>query len=268
MGCFSRRFGKSLIISLVLTLGMLLMPVSTELHAQNNVAALIDSETAEELIGLYNIQQENASEMLQVTTNSENYGANPLAPAFNLLATLRIVATQFRISLVQNQLAAAVAGEEVFVEDIEGTTDFIVFAWSSVLLTILANEANGLLNVIAIPRYTEARNRAMEAAERAKMREMELNCILDRTLEENFEDPEASCEDGVDNDCDFQADCSDTDCANDVACGGPGPVCGNGVIEEGEECEAQASPNGCEDLANAFCNTDTCTCETLNDGPF
>ncbi len=48
------------------------------------------------------------------------------------------------------------------------------------------------------------------------------------------EDPEASCSDGLDNDCDGDIDCADADCSPDPACA---VTCNNnGICEEGEDC--------------------------------
>jgi len=47
---------------------------------------------------------------------------------------------------------------------------------------------------------------------------------------------ETSCTDGIDNDCDTDVDCDDSDCDGDPAC--PSTECGNGVCEEGEDCNS------------------------------
>lgn len=48
----------------------------------------------------------------------------------------------------------------------------------------------------------------------------------------SFEQPGVDCDDGLDNDCDGQADCDDINCFADPAC----VICGNGVCELGEDC--------------------------------
>ena len=77
------------------------------------------------------------------------------------------------------------------------------------------------------------------------------------------EPTEATCDDGIDNDCDGPVDCADSDCATDPAC-----VCNNnGTCEVGEDCET--CPNDCASgttsgavCGNGICeagNGETCT---------
>ena len=47
-----------------------------------------------------------------------------------------------------------------------------------------------------------------------------------------FEQPGVTCDDGMDNDCDGQADCDDINCPSDPACA----ICGNSLCESGENC--------------------------------
>jgi hypothetical protein len=57
------------------------------------------------------------------------------------------------------------------------------------------------------------------------------------------EDPEVSCADGEDNDCDGFFDCEDVDCEGDPAC--QGPACDeDGICEPGEDCET--CPSDCD----------------------
>lgn len=63
----------------------------------------------------------------------------------------------------------------------------------------------------------------------------------------------ASCNDGLDNDCDGEADCNDPDCAGDPSC----PACDqDGVCEPGEDCHS--CPTDCRGMskgrrAGRFC---------------
>lgn len=71
-----------------------------------------------------------------------------------------------------------------------------------------------------------------------------------------FLDPDTSCEpspevcdDGSDNDCDGQADCSDSDCASDPICDGGGDACVNpGGLPKGDGCsdDADCCSNKCK----------------------
>jgi len=58
------------------------------------------------------------------------------------------------------------------------------------------------------------------------------------------ESPEVSCTDGIDNDCDGQIDCADSDCAGDPACGGGGCTLG----QPGDSCTVNADccSNSCK----------------------
>ena len=64
------------------------------------------------------------------------------------------------------------------------------------------------------------------------------NCAGDCGAPPSFEEPGVNCADGLDNDCDGQADCADVNCFADAACG---PSCGNGVCEAGEDCNTCSS---------------------------
>ena len=48
------------------------------------------------------------------------------------------------------------------------------------------------------------------------------------------------CDNGIDDNCAGGTDCDDSACADNPACG---PVCGNGIVEAGEECDQ--GPNNC-----------------------
>ncbi|MFQ5463451.1 MAG: hypothetical protein ACE5E5_12610 [Phycisphaerae bacterium] len=69
-----------------------------------------------------------------------------------------------------------------------------------------------------------------------------------------FEEPGATCNDGLDNDCDGRIDCDDINCPTDPAC--VAPVCGNGRCDLGEDCN-NCSADCASRLAgkspNAFC---------------
>ncbi len=70
------------------------------------------------------------------------------------------------------------------------------------------------------------------------------------------EDPEATCDDGLDNDCDGFFDCDDSDCAGDAACQTAGACDDDGVCDAGEDCES--CPVDCAGVtsgkpANRYC---------------
>lgn len=87
-------------------------------------------------------------------------------------------------------------------------------------------------------------------------------CELIVTFQPAEEDG-AQCGDGLDNDGDGAADCADPDCQDEEPCE---PNCGNGVIDSGEDCDAE-NLNGfdCTDLdfdgGELRCSSD-CTFDT------
>ena len=68
------------------------------------------------------------------------------------------------------------------------------------------------------------------------------------------EDPEATCDDGLDNDCDGLFDCNDSDCTGDPTCQ-TGTCDNDGVCDPGEDCESCADCDGVTSgkPANRYC---------------
>jgi lysophospholipase L1-like esterase len=72
---------------------------------------------------------------------------------------------------------------------------------------------------------------------------------------------ETSCTDGIDNDCDNDTDCDDSDCLGDPAC----PYCGDGTCDPGEDqCNCAldcgtppSTETSCDDGIDNDCDTDT-----------
>ncbi len=79
------------------------------------------------------------------------------------------------------------------------------------------------------------------------------------------EDPEVSCSDGEDNDCDDLVDAGDPDCAP------TGPVCGNGVCEgngeDGISCRADCRCTGGRNCRNGNCGDGVCRNENSHNCP-
>jgi len=72
---------------------------------------------------------------------------------------------------------------------------------------------------------------------------------------------ETSCTDGIDNDCDTDVDCDDSDCIGDPAC----PTCGDGTCDPGEDqCNCPedcgtppSTETSCDDGVDNDCDNDT-----------
>lgn len=82
-------------------------------------------------------------------------------------------------------------------------------------------------------------------------------------------EPVEICDDGLDNDADGATDCDDNDCAQDVAC----ITCGNGEIEDDEECDTgQFNGLTCQDFGfdggSMACNLDGCRYDFSSCTPF
>jgi hypothetical protein len=58
------------------------------------------------------------------------------------------------------------------------------------------------------------------------------SCVQDCGLLALWEQPGATCQDGIDNDCDGDIDCQDVNCGADPACA----ICGDGICQSGENC--------------------------------
>jgi len=71
-------------------------------------------------------------------------------------------------------------------------------------------------------------------------------CPADCGAPAAFEEPGATCNDGLDNDCDGRIDCDDINCPTDPAC--VAPVCGNGTCDLGEDCNS--CPADCASRVN------------------
>ena len=90
--------------------------------------------------------------------------------------------------------------------------------------------------------------------------------FTDWAITESFDvisqDPEATCDDGVDNDCDTFSDCADSDCAADPACSVCDSTCGDNAVECAEVCDSNSESCGnlgfVDDGTSALCKPD-CT---------
>ncbi len=87
--------------------------------------------------------------------------------------------------------------------------------------------------------------------------ENQCSCLADCGA--TVEDPEATCDDGLDNDCDGDFDCDDVDCHGTPEC------CGNGIQDTIEECDLGLANSDDPGLPGATCRTD-CTFATCGDG--
>lgn len=67
----------------------------------------------------------------------------------------------------------------------------------------------------------------------------ECDCLVDCGVPAAFEQPNLTCDDGLDNDCDGATDCADINCPADPACFVT--ICNNGACEAGEDCNSCAA---------------------------
>ncbi len=87
--------------------------------------------------------------------------------------------------------------------------------------------------------------------------EDQCTCVADCGV--SLEDPETTCDDDLDNDCDGDFDCRDVDCHGTPAC------CGDGILNSMEECDLGLANNDNPGLPGITCRTD-CTFATCGDG--
>lgn len=80
-------------------------------------------------------------------------------------------------------------------------------------------------------------------------------CPADCSTPDAAEVPGATCDDGLDNDCDGWLDCDDPDCASDASCAVT--ACnGNGVCDAGEDCNT--CPDECVTGTGPSCGNGIC----------
>jgi cysteine-rich repeat protein len=89
------------------------------------------------------------------------------------------------------------------------------------------------------------------------------NCVSGQTQTcDPFEGASTEiCTGEIDEDCDGLVDCNDDDCSEDPACQEPA-VCGNNVVEEGEQCDDGNNING--DGCNSECVIEFCGDSIIN----
>jgi sialate O-acetylesterase len=73
---------------------------------------------------------------------------------------------------------------------------------------------------------------------------------------------ETSCSDGIDEDCDGEVDCGDSDCASDPACQS---TCGNDICDPGEDCSS--CPGDCDSVSKGKPTNRYCCGNGILEGP-
>ncbi len=74
------------------------------------------------------------------------------------------------------------------------------------------------------------------------------------------------CDNGIDDTGNGLTDCADPDCADDPLCQSVEPVCGNSILEEGEDCEMTGETTTCSQLGYSNAMTLVCQDCTWNVG--
>lgn len=131
-------------------------------------------------------------------------------------------------------------------------TNLILFTCSLVFLTWLtACDSGSSLNSAVCGNNIKEGTEVCDGTDVDAGLECSEDCSVALNVDPLPPAPESLCADDLDNDGDLAIDCNDSDCIADAACTGT-PVCGNGSVESGEDCDGG---DNCNATTCKFLNT-------------